>query len=91
MGTLLVLLSNSLLTAIVFRLLQYNWKRSFYGGALLSQTGEFGIVACTLAYKMQIIDIVFFKTGIAITALTLLFSTTWVTILRKFIAASAKS
>jgi CPA2 family monovalent cation:H+ antiporter-2 len=78
------------LTAIVFRLLRYNWKHSFYGGALLSQTGEFGIVACTLAYKMQIIDTGFFKTGIAIAALTLLFSTQWVTVLRKIVAASAK-
>ncbi|MEO6832170.1 MAG: cation:proton antiporter [Chitinophagaceae bacterium] len=89
-GTLLVLLSNSLLTAMVFRSLRYNWKESFYGGALLSQTGEFGIIACTLAYKMDIIDSRFFKAGLAITALTLLFSTTWITVLRKLMDVSPK-
>ncbi|UZJ63915.1 cation:proton antiporter [Sphingobacterium sp. KU25419] len=88
-GTLIVLLCNSLLTAIVFRTLQYNWRQSFYSGALLSQTGEFGILICTMAYKMHIIDSGFFKTGVAITALTLLLSTTWITVLKKVVGTSA--
>lgn len=82
-GTVLLLLSNSVLSALVFRLLRYNWKNSLYGGALLSQAGEFGILACSLAYEMNIIGNDFFKAGIAITALSLLLSTTWITVLRK--------
>jgi CPA2 family monovalent cation:H+ antiporter-2 len=82
-GVLLVLLGNSLLSAVTFKALKYKWRQSLYGGALLSQTGEFGIVACTLAYQMELIDNNLFKAGISITALTLLFSTTWITILKK--------
>jgi len=82
-GTLLLLFSNSLLSALIFRLLQYNWKNSLYGGALLSQAGEFSILACSLAYSMHIVGENFFKMGVAITALSLLFSTTWISILRK--------
>jgi len=89
-GTLLVLLSNSFLSSLVFRLLCYNWQQSLYGGALLSQTGEFGILACSLAYRMQIIDQELFKTGIAITALSLLISTTWIEVLRKLCGVSAR-
>lgn len=84
-GTVLILLSNSILSAVALRMLKYNWKESFYGGALLSQIGEFGILLLSLAYKMEIIGYGFFKTGIAITASTLLLSTFWITFSRRFI------
>lgn len=83
-ATLLVLLSNSLLSAIVFRLLHFNWKESFYAGALLAHTGEFGILACSLAHSMGLIDTPFFKAAIAITGLTFLLSTTWIKVLQHF-------
>lgn len=83
--TALVLLSNSMLSALVFRLLRYSWHNSLYAGALLSQTGEFGILACSLAYGMGIIDADFFKTSLAVTGLSLLFSTIWTTIIRRLI------
>lgn len=82
-GTFFILFSNSFLSTFVFRLLRYNWKRSLYGGALLCQTGEFGILAFSLAHSLQIIDNEFFKTGISVTALSLLFSTVWIGLLRK--------
>ncbi|MBE9461957.1 cation:proton antiporter [Dyadobacter sp. UP-52] len=87
LGTMLLLLVNSLLSAVVFRGLKYSWGESLYGGALLSQIGEFGIVACSLAYKMQVIGHDLFKTGVAITALSLLFSTVWITMLRQWVIA----
>jgi CPA2 family monovalent cation:H+ antiporter-2 len=82
-GAFIILFSNCLLSALVFRLLRYNWKDSFYGGALLSQIGEFGILALTVAFKSGTIENVFFKTGIAITVLSLLLSTIWVGLLRQ--------
>lgn len=85
MITLLVMLINSLLSAIVFRFLSYSWKNSIYAGALLSQTGELGILACSLAYNMGMINMDVFKTALAVTGLSLLFSTIWMTVLRKFI------
>jgi monovalent cation:H+ antiporter-2, CPA2 family len=85
LGTLVVLMSNSLMSAIVFRLLKYNWKDSWYGGAMLSQTGEFGILALSIAYKAGIIEYGLYKTGLGITCLSLLLSTIWITILKKVI------
>jgi CPA2 family monovalent cation:H+ antiporter-2 len=82
MGTLLLLAVNSCLSALIFKGLKYSWPDSLYGGALLSQIGEFGILACSLAYKMKVIDQDLFKTGIAITALSLLLSTIWITVLK---------
>jgi CPA2 family monovalent cation:H+ antiporter-2 len=83
LGTVCLLLSNSLLSAFVFRMLQYSWKQSFYGGALLSQAGEFGLLACSIAFRAGIIDVGFFKIAVAITALSLLLSTSWISLLRR--------
>ena len=83
-ATLLVLISNCVLSAFAFRALKYQWKESFYGGALLSQTGEFGILVLSLAYRWGIIDYGFFKSGIALTALSLFISTLWISLFRIF-------
>ncbi|SDQ97698.1 transporter, CPA2 family [Chryseobacterium soldanellicola] len=84
-GTFFVLLSNSVISAIIFRLLKFDWRKSWYGGALLSQTGEFGILALAIAYKGNIIEYELYKSGLAITCLTLLFSTIWIAILKKIV------
>lgn len=74
----LVLLSNSVLSALVFRALGFNWTDSFHAGALLAHTGEFGILACSLAHSIGLIDTYFFKVAIAITGVSLLLSTAWI-------------
>jgi CPA2 family monovalent cation:H+ antiporter-2 len=84
-ATIALLLSNSLLSALVFRLLRMPWKSSFYTGALLSLPGEFGILACSLGYRLGMIDVNFFKAGIAITALSILCATLWLTLLRRLV------
>lgn len=84
-GTLLLLLGNNILSALVFRFQGYSWPQSFYAGALLSQAGEFGILASTLAYQLHIVGLGFFRISIAITALSLLLSTSWVMIFKKII------
>jgi len=84
-GTLVLFLVNSILSALVLRTLKYSWKESFYGGALLSQAGEFGILVCSLAFDTGIIGEGLFKTGIAITAMSLLMSTIWISLLRSFV------
>jgi CPA2 family monovalent cation:H+ antiporter-2 len=81
--TLAVLLINSLLSAIVFRVMGHRWLSALHTGALLSQTGEFGLIACSLAYEAGIIAGGFYKICMAVTGLALLFSTGWVTILRR--------
>ncbi|MCD9855469.1 cation:proton antiporter [Epilithonimonas sp. JDS] len=81
LGTLFVLVSNSVMSALIFRFLKHNWKESWYGGALLSQTGEFGILALSVAYKAGIIEYGLYKEGLGITCLSLLLSTVWIAIL----------
>lgn len=81
LGTFFVLVSNSVMSAAAFRLLRFGWKESLYGGALLSQTGEFGILALSVAYKSGIIEYSLYKSGLAITCLSLLLSTVWIAVL----------
>jgi len=69
------------MSAITFRLLKFGWRESWYGGALLSQTGEFGILALSVAYKSGIIEYSLYKSGLGITCLSLLLSTIWIAIL----------
>lgn len=80
-GTFFVLISNSIMSALIFRLLKFDWKECWYGGALLSQTGEFGILALSVAYKSGIIEYSLYKTGLGITCLSLLLSTIWIALL----------
>lgn len=88
-GALLVLISNSVLSATVFRMLGYDWEKSLYAGALLAHTGEFGLLICSLAYSLHIIDSIFYKTAIGITGMTLLLSATWINVLRLLTQAAA--
>jgi CPA2 family monovalent cation:H+ antiporter-2 len=85
MITAVVVLINSLFGVIVFRIMKFPWHESIYSGALLSQTGEFGLLACSLAFQMQIINDGFYKTTLAVLGLSLLFSTVWMTVFRKLI------
>ncbi|SEH31596.1 cation:proton antiporter [Chryseobacterium culicis] len=77
-GTLIVLISNSIMSALFFRILHFKWQDSFYGGALLSQTGEFGILAISIAYKTGMVEYDLYKAGLGITCLSLLLSTIWI-------------
>ena len=90
LGTFFVLISNSLMSAVAFRMLRFNWRDSLYGGALLSQTGEFGILALSVAYKSGIIEYSLYKSGLAITCLSLLLSTIWVTVLDRVLKKNSK-
>ncbi|MGN6420413.1 MAG: cation:proton antiporter domain-containing protein [Pseudobacter sp.] len=75
--TTMIMVIHSFTTALVFRLLRFPWKHSLYAGALLSQSGEFGILICAIAYNTGLIDETFYKTGLAVTALSLLLTTFW--------------
>lgn len=80
-----VLLMNSLLSAIAFRLLGMTWDDSWWAGALLSQTGELGLLACSMAVKSGMIDSGLYKLGVAVTGLALLLSTAWASALRSIL------
>ncbi|WP_431217638.1 cation:proton antiporter [Puia sp. P3] len=77
-----VLLTNSLLSAVAFRLLGIPWKDSWWAGALLSQTGELGLLACSMAADSGMIDAGMYKLSVAVTGLALFLSTAWTSGLR---------
>ncbi|HVW60965.1 MAG TPA: cation:proton antiporter, partial [Puia sp.] len=81
-----VLLMNSLLSALVFRLLGMPWRDSWRAGALLSQTGELGLLACSMAAASGMIDQGVYKLCMAVTGLALLLSTAWTSVLRRVLA-----
>ena len=83
--SLTLLFVNCFITALVFRMLHYDWKESFVGGALLSQTGELGFLICTVAYNLGLINQQFSKMALAVTGITLMLSTIWIALLRTFI------
>jgi CPA2 family monovalent cation:H+ antiporter-2 len=83
--TFAIMVINSLLSTIVFRSLRHNWRNSIYAGALLSQIGEYSLLASSLAYQLKIIELNFYKNVLIVSCLSLLFSTIWITILRAFI------
>lgn len=78
-----VLIINSFLSAVVFRLLGMGWQESWLAGALLSQTGELGLLACTIAASSGMIDHGLYKLCVAVTGLSLLLSTGWSSVLRR--------
>ncbi|SEM58975.1 transporter, CPA2 family [Chitinophaga rupis] len=83
--TVVIMLVNSVLSAGIFHMLRFPIRKSIYAGALLSQTGEFGILACSLAYQMHIIPFNIFKACIAVTALSLLLSSVWISVVKKYV------
>jgi monovalent cation:H+ antiporter-2, CPA2 family len=84
-ATILIMLIHAVSTTVVFRLLKQPWKKSLYAGALLSQTGEFGILLCAIAYDTGMIDEQLYKTGMAVTGLSLLLTTFWEKLNRKLL------
>ncbi|RYY57509.1 MAG: cation:proton antiporter [Chitinophagaceae bacterium] len=73
--SVVVIVSNSLLSAFVFRLMKLGWGDSLRNGVLLSQTGEFGLLATTIARNGGLISEEIFRVLVAVTGITLIVST----------------
>lgn len=80
-----ILLINSGINALVFRLLRETWKNSVYAGALLSQIGEFSLVLCIVAKELKLVDIFSFQLTLAVISITMLFTSAWIGIIRSFL------
>ncbi|MCW4467642.1 cation:proton antiporter [Flavobacterium sp. MFBS3-15] len=89
-GTLLfvafsVLLINSLINALVFRVTGHSWRDSMYAGALLSQIGEFSFLLMTIAAELKLVGSYTYQITLAVIAMTMIFTTIWIAIIQKFI------
>ncbi|GAB4041645.1 cation:proton antiporter domain-containing protein [Spirosoma jeollabukense] len=86
----LVLLINSLLGALAFRVVGSSWRDSVYAGALLSQLGEFSIVLGLSARQLGLINDFIYQLTLSVVALTMLVTTLWIAIIRAFVFRASK-
>lgn len=73
-----VLFTNTLINAVILRLLGDSWRESFYAGALLAQLGEFSFVLAAIGIQSNIISQYGYQLTIATIALSLLVSPAWI-------------
>lgn len=81
----IILLINSVINALVFRLLKETWRNSIYAGAMLSQIGEFSLVLCLVAKNLNLMDAYWYQLTLAVVSVTMLFTSLWISIIRAFI------
>ena len=77
---------NNLINTLIMRAFRMSWKDSIYGGALLSQIGEFSFVLGNLAHLNNIISDYAYQMTVAVISLTLLLSPMWINVSRMLTA-----
>jgi CPA2 family monovalent cation:H+ antiporter-2 len=80
-----VFFTNTFINAIILRFLKNSWQDSLYGGALLSEMGEFSFVLGAVALNLGIITLFAYNMTISVIALSLLFSPLWIILFRLFL------
>lgn len=88
-GMILVLVAaavvtNTVVNMLILRVLGRTWRNSFYGGAILSQIGEFSFVLAAVGEQTGLIGEFGYQLTIAVIALTMLFSPAWIAIAGRF-------
>ncbi|NQV20761.1 MAG: cation:proton antiporter [Rhodospirillales bacterium] len=73
-----VLVTNTVINAVILRLLAYNWRRSLYTGALLSQIGEFSFVLAAVGAQSGLISTYGYQLSITVISLSLVVSPLWI-------------
>ncbi len=82
---LVILIVNSTINALVFRLLNESWRNSIYAVALLSQIGEFSLVLCMVAKNQQMVTDFWYQLTLAVVSVAMLMTAIWINIIRRFI------
>lgn len=82
--TISILLINSLINAVVFKLMGSRWRDSLYAGALLSQIGEFSFVLVSLALSLGVIGQYSYQITLSVIALTMVLTSVWIGIMQRF-------
>jgi monovalent cation:H+ antiporter-2, CPA2 family len=80
---LAVFLTNTVVNAIILRMLGDTWNGSLYAGALLSQIGEFSFVLAAVGLQASIITQYSYQVVIAVIAVSLLLSPFWIMLVKK--------
>ncbi len=80
-----VFLTNTFINAGIIRMLDDSWSDSLYAGALLSQIGEFSFVLAAVGLQAGIINQYGYQMAIAVIAISLLLSPSWITFIKKIV------
>jgi CPA2 family monovalent cation:H+ antiporter-2 len=80
-----IVIINSALSALALWILRYSLRDSLYGGALMSQIGEYSLLIASVAFQFGSISATLYKTILCTSVLSILFSTVWITLIRAFI------
>ena len=80
---LLVLLTNTLINAVVLKLLRTSWRDSLYAGSFLAQVGEFSFVLALMGYEAKIVGVFGYQMTLALISLSLLLSPAWIELMRR--------
>jgi len=75
--------TNLLINAGILKALGENWSVSLYGGALLSQIGEFSFVIAAVGYQIGIINKFAYQMTISVISLSLLLSPLWIIVIKR--------
>lgn len=78
-----VLVTNTFINAVVLRTLGRTWASSIYGGAMLSQIGEFSFVLAAVGLQVGLIEDFSYQITIAVIALTLVITPLWTAVARR--------
>lgn len=74
---------NNIINTLIMRAFKMTWAESIYGGALLSQIGEFSFVLGSTAFFSGIISEFGYQMIVAVISLTLLLSPMWIGLINK--------
>lgn len=83
-----VILTNTLINAGIFRALSIPWGKSLYGGAILSQIGEFSFVLAALGFRVGLIHSEGYQMAISVISISLVVSPMWIEVVRRFSSSS---
>ncbi|RDI37572.1 Iron transporter MagA (plasmid) [Aquicella lusitana] len=84
--TVSILVTNTLINAIVLKTLGESWRVSFYGGSLLSQIGELSFILTAIGYQTSIFSVVIYNMMNTTIAISFLLSPLWILLTKKIIA-----
>jgi CPA2 family monovalent cation:H+ antiporter-2 len=76
-----ILIINSVINAIVFRVLKETLRNSIYAGAMLSQIGEFSLVLCVVARDLNMVDDYWYQLTLTVISITMLLTSLWISVL----------
>ena len=80
-----VFLSNTFINATILRASGDSWRDSLYGGALLSQIGEFSFVLAAIGFQASIISQFGYQLVIEVIAISLLLSPAWIMAVKRMV------